>query len=89
MKQSAPSKRKRAAARKRINPRARRPGYFRVGDRVRIKNYRKLFWGDRKPQEYGFIVAINGGYHYVRPRWRPVSEQFEFYNVEIELANFK
>jgi hypothetical protein len=60
---------------------------FRKGDRVRLKQWKHLSWGDRTPQEYGFVIRTDGAYIYVRPRWRPASEAFEFYDGEIELAN--
>jgi len=59
---------------------------FKVGDKVEILGYRRLAWGNRKPQRYGFITNINGAYHYVRPRWWKKSEVFEFYPGEIRLA---
>jgi hypothetical protein len=67
-------------------PDKKRPRGFKVGDKVEILGYRRLAWGDRKPQRYGFIVNINGAYHLVRPRWRPANELFEFYPNEIRLA---
>jgi len=64
--------------------RSQRP--LRVGDRVRIKKYKTwIAWGDRKPQEFGFIERRDGGYIYVRPRWQ--KHTIEFYDVELELAN--
>jgi hypothetical protein len=59
---------------------------FKVGDKVEIIGYRRLAWGNRKPQKYGFIVNINGAYHLVRPRWWKTSECFELYRGEIRLA---
>jgi hypothetical protein len=67
-------------------PRKSRRG-FRVGDRVRFLGYRTaLSWGDRKPQKYGFIVNINGGYILVRPRWWKQDQLIERYPNEIALA---
>jgi hypothetical protein len=60
---------------------------FKVGDRVRFKYYRRrLAWGDRTPQQFGFITRIDGAYIYVRPRWRPADEVFELYDWEIAPA---
>ena len=57
---------------------------FRVGDRVKILNYRKaISWGDRKPQQFGFITRIDGLYIYVRPRWWPEKDVIERYPGEI------
>ncbi len=60
---------------------------FAVGDRVRFLNHRKtLSWGDRKPQEFGFIIAIDGAYILVRPRWWKADEAVERYPNEIAPA---
>jgi hypothetical protein len=59
---------------------------FRVGDRVRIKNYRTMIaWGKRTPQPIAFITNINGAYILVRPRWQ--KHEIEFYQNEIEFAD--
>jgi hypothetical protein len=60
---------------------------FRVGDRVRFRGYQNMIkWGKRKPQEFGFIVSINGAYIMVRPRWWKAQELIERYPNELELA---
>ncbi len=60
---------------------------FRVGDRVRFLNHLKeISWGDRKPQEFGFITRIDGAYIYVRPRWSPKKDVIERYPGEIAHA---
>ena len=59
---------------------------IRKGDRVRIKKYKTwIAWGDRTPQEFGFVTRRNGAYIYVRPRWQ--KHVIEFYDSELELAN--
>lgn len=61
---------------------------FKVGDKVEILNYKTaLSWGDRKPQKFGFVVAVDGGYIYVKPRWWKEGEHFEFYASEIKLVS--
>jgi hypothetical protein len=60
---------------------------FQSGDRVRIKNYRRaIAWGTGKPQQFGFIVSVNGTYILVRPRWWPADRLIEFYPNEIAHA---
>lgn len=60
---------------------------FRLGDRVRLRGYEKAInWGKRKPQEYGFIVNIDGDYILIRPRWWKQDELIERYPGEIEFT---
>lgn len=62
-------------------------GGFSAGDRVRIKNYKTaIAWGSKKPQEFGFVTAVDGAYIYVRPRWSGDDHIIEFYPGEIEHA---
>lgn len=58
---------------------------FQVGDRVEITR-KDIAWGSRKKQKFGHITRIDGGYHYVRPRWWKQSEVFELYAGEIRHA---
>jgi len=75
---------------KRITRRAPRINSLKVGDRVRILHYKTtIAWGDRKPQEYGFVMNIDGAYVLVRPRWRPRRELIEFLLPEIVSAPYK
>lgn len=60
---------------------------YKVGDRVRFLGYRKaISWGGSKPQKYGFIVAIDGAYILVRPRWKRANHLIERYPTEIAPA---
>lgn len=60
-------------------------GGFRVGEKVEICHYKTaISWGDRTPQQFGFIVAIDGSYINVRPRWWPEDEYIERYPGEIK-----
>jgi len=71
--------------RRKTSPMRKSPHPFKVGDRVEIIGYRRLAWGKRKPQKYGFVTNINGAYHLVRPRWQ--KHEFEFYPNEIRHAD--
>ena len=63
---------------------------LKVGDRVRILHYKTaIAWGNRTPQQYGFVMNINGAYVLVRPRWRPRRELIEFLLPEIVSAPYK
>lgn len=56
----------------------------RIGDRVRLKNYTYKHNG-----KLGFIVNRDGGYFYVRLRWRPKNDIHEVYQCEFDLAPYK
>lgn len=62
-------------------------GTYKVGDRVRLLGYKKAYsWGGLKPEKFGYIVHIDGGYIYVHPRWKPRKKIFEVYASEIAHA---
>lgn len=61
---------------------------FCVGDRVEFLNYKTaISWGDRRPQQYGFVEQVDGSYIYVRPRWWPSGDLIERYPNEIQHAD--
>jgi hypothetical protein len=65
----------------------RRTRSFQVGDRVRILNHlNEIAWGDRKPQQFAYIMSIDGAYIRVRPLWWKATECIERYPNEIAHA---
>lgn len=60
---------------------------LKVGDRVKIKGFRRtVSWGDFKPEQFGHVVDINGAYILIHPRWKPRDFLIERYPSEVTLS---